>query len=80
MLTKNYSKGSLIMSFDKLRTNGKVLIPFVVSREPVERSNHEWNQLVQKLPKIMLRLTLFILLFGMNISYADEPTVVVLHM
>ncbi len=68
------------MSFDKLRTNGKVLIPFVVSREPVERSNHEWNQLVQKLPKIMLRLTLFILLFGMNISYADEPTVVVLHM
>jgi len=26
-------------SFDKLRTNGKSLIPFVVSL-----SNHEWNQ------------------------------------
>ena len=32
-----------IWSFDKLRTNGKVLIPFVVSL-----SNHERNQLVQR--------------------------------
>jgi hypothetical protein len=29
-------------SFDRLGTNGKELIPFVVSS-----SNHEWNQLTQ---------------------------------
>jgi outer membrane protein, multidrug efflux system len=34
--------GKLNKSFDKLRTSGKVLIPFVVSL-----SNHERNQLVQ---------------------------------
>ncbi len=32
-------------SFDKLRTNGNLLIPFVVSL-----SNHERNQLVQRFP------------------------------
>jgi hypothetical protein len=35
-------KETLIKSFDKLRTNGKLLIPFVVSL-----SNHERNQLNQ---------------------------------
>jgi coenzyme F420-reducing hydrogenase alpha subunit len=35
-------KESLNKSFDKLRTNGKCLIPLVVSL-----SNHERNQLVQ---------------------------------
>jgi hypothetical protein len=33
-------------SFDRLRTNGKSLIPFVVSL-----SNHERNQLIQRFPK-----------------------------
>ena len=48
-------KESLIKSFDKalvsvvegLRTNGNGLIPFVVNRELVERSNHERDQLTQ---------------------------------
>ena len=34
---------ALNKSFDKLRTNGNLLIPFVVSL-----SNHERNQLVQR--------------------------------
>jgi hypothetical protein len=34
---------ALNKSFDRLRTNGKLLIPFVVSL-----SNHEWNQLKLK--------------------------------
>jgi len=40
-------KEALNKSFDKLRTNGKLLIPFVVSL-----SNHERNQLVQRFPKV----------------------------
>jgi hypothetical protein len=36
-------KEPLIKSFDRLRTSGNVLIPFVVSL-----SNHEWNQLIQR--------------------------------
>jgi hypothetical protein len=40
------SREALITSFDKLRMNGKLLIPFVVSL-----SNHEWNQLVQRFPR-----------------------------
>jgi hypothetical protein len=48
---------SLNKSFDKillsvvegLRANGDGLIPFVVSGEFVERSNHEWNQLAKRL-------------------------------
>lgn len=40
------SREPLIKSFDKLRKNGKLLIPFVVSS-----SNHERNQLVQSIPK-----------------------------
>jgi len=39
-------KETLIKSFDKLRTNGKCLIPFVVSL-----SNYERNQLVQRFLK-----------------------------
>ncbi len=39
------SKEFLSKSFDKLRTNGKLLIPFVVSL-----SNHERNQLAQRFP------------------------------
>ncbi len=39
-------KEALNKSFDKLRTNGNLLIPFVVSL-----SNHERNQLVQRFPK-----------------------------
>jgi hypothetical protein len=42
----NILKESLNKSFDKLRTNGKCLIPLVVSL-----SNHERNQLVQGFPK-----------------------------
>jgi hypothetical protein len=38
-------KEVLNKSFDRLRTNGKCLIPFVVSL-----SNHERNQLVQAFP------------------------------
>jgi hypothetical protein len=39
-------KETLNKSFDRLRTNGKWLISFVVSL-----SNHERNQLVQSFPK-----------------------------
>jgi hypothetical protein len=39
-------KEALIKSFDELRTNGKLLIPFVVSL-----SNHERNQLNQSFLK-----------------------------
>ena len=39
----NTLRETLIKPFDKLRTNGKWLIPFVVSL-----SNHERNQLVQR--------------------------------
>ncbi len=34
-------------SFDKLRTNGKLLIPFMVMLSTVEASNHERNPFVQ---------------------------------
>ena len=40
---------TLNKSFDKLRTNGKLLIPFVVSL-----SNHERNQLVQRFLSLCL--------------------------
>ena len=49
------ARETLNKSFDKLRTNGKLLIPFVVSRELVERSNHERNQLVQRFPSLFKR-------------------------
>ena len=41
---------ALNKSFDKLRTNGKLLIPFVVSL-----SNHERNQLVQRFLRSLSR-------------------------
>lgn len=34
--------------FGRLRTNGKLLIPFVVSPELAEGSNHEWKPFVQR--------------------------------
>ncbi len=49
-VAENRLKEPLIKSFDKLRTNGKLLIPFVVSSafaEPVEASNHTHNRLNQ---------------------------------
>jgi len=36
---------ALIKSFDRLRTNGKLLIPFVVNL-----SNHERNRFIQRFP------------------------------
>jgi type IV pilus assembly protein PilX len=56
----NVAKEFLIKSFDRLRTNGKLLIPFVVSPSATLRralSNHEWNQLVQSFPKSTPRIT-----------------------
>jgi penicillin-binding protein 1C len=47
-------KKTLNKSFDKLRTNGKALIPFVVSlyhRHFLWSSNHEWNQFVGSILK-----------------------------
>jgi hypothetical protein len=41
----------LIKSFDKLRTNGKLLIPFMVSL-----SNYERNQLIQSFLRVILKL------------------------
>jgi hypothetical protein len=51
---------ALNKSFDRLRTNGNSLtyyvivlsIPFVVSHELVEWSNHDPNQFVQRLLKV----------------------------
>ncbi|MGK2915636.1 MAG: hypothetical protein ACSLE5_14525 [Porticoccaceae bacterium] len=55
-LNANGLKDALNMSFDHstgsgLRTNGKFLIPFVVSPEPVEGSNHERNRVIQSILK-----------------------------
>ena len=53
-------KETLNKSFDKLRTNGKVLIPFVVSlhlRHFLRSSNHERNQLVQRFHKLIQGVT-----------------------
>ncbi|MDP2827001.1 MAG: type II secretion system protein [Sulfuricellaceae bacterium] len=47
------AKESLIKSFDKLRTNGNYLIPFVVSL-----SNHQQNRINQRLPKNLHGFTL----------------------
>ena len=50
------AREALIKSFDKLRTNGKRLIPFVVSPSATLRralSNHEGNQLVQCFPSLV---------------------------
>jgi hypothetical protein len=41
LLPRQVVREALIKSFDKLRMNGNVLIPFVVSCELVEQSNHE---------------------------------------
>ena len=46
--TMNNAKKALNKSFDKLRTNGKLLIPFVVSL-----SNHERNPFIQRFPKLL---------------------------
>jgi len=46
-----FIKETLIKSFDKLRTNGKPLIPFVVSL-----SNHERNQLNQRFLNFLIGL------------------------
>lgn len=40
------AKETLSKSFDRLRTNGELLIPFVVSL-----SSHERNQLVRRFPQ-----------------------------
>jgi hypothetical protein len=48
-LAINSSIEALNKSFDKLRTNGKVLIPFIVSL-----SNHDRNQLVQRFLKALI--------------------------
>lgn len=48
----NNLQGISDKSFERLRTNGKLLIPPVVNRELVERSNHEWDKLVQSYLKL----------------------------
>ena len=55
----------------KLRANGKALITFVVSREFIERSNHQRNQLLQD----FLKLSYFVWLIAMVSlpSYAAVP-------
>jgi len=52
-------KETLNKSFDKLRTNGKALIPFVLSlhhRHFLWSSNHEWNQFVGSIFKSSSRI------------------------
>ena len=49
----------------------------IFPNEYLSLSNHEWNQLVLRLSKIVLSLPALILLFGMNISYADEPEITI---
>jgi hypothetical protein len=44
------ARETLIKSFDKLRMNGNLLIPFVVSL-----SNHERNQINQRVPSVVSR-------------------------
>ncbi|HEY9146231.1 MAG TPA: hypothetical protein VIN36_06060, partial [Thiobacillus sp.] len=55
------SKETLNKSFDRLRTNGEELIPFVVSLLNALLSKvegHERNQLIQHFPKWLLALLL----------------------
>ena len=47
------ARETLIKSFDKLRMNGNLLIPFVVSCELAEQSNHERNQINQRFPSLL---------------------------
>ena len=44
----DYFKEVLNKSFDRLRTNGQLLIPFVVMLSAVEASNHERNPFIQR--------------------------------
>ncbi len=66
------SRKTLNKSFDKLRTNGKFLISFVVSL-----SNHERNQLVQRFPGASINHgyagVLALLLCGTAASAAQLP-------
>jgi cytochrome c peroxidase len=62
-------KGTPHKSFDKLRTNGEGLIPFVVSL-----SNHERNQLVQKPLNEEYALFTDNNLHNTGIGYADAMT------
>ena len=52
------ARETLIKSFDRstgsrLRMNGNLLIPFVVSCELAEQSNHERNQINQRFPSLL---------------------------
>ena len=73
------TKETLNKSFDKLRTNGKRLISFVVSPSMLLRtglSNHMANQLVQRFPKpvfkqcglSMIELMVFIVVVGVAVT------------
>jgi len=43
------------MSFDRLRTNGKFLIPFMLGPELIEGSNHGRNPVGQSIPRHRVR-------------------------
>ena len=60
----NLFRESLIKSFDKLMTNCKILILFVVSHELVEWSNHDRNQLVQR--SLSIKHVIFQIKFEVN--------------
>jgi copper resistance protein B len=62
-------KETLNKPFDKLKTNGEKLIPFVVSL-----SNHEWNQLIQKLlnPKALHKMVFVFLALIFTTAWAEE--------
>jgi hypothetical protein len=57
-----FIKETFIQSFDKLKTNAKELIPFVVSLSNAllsEIEGHEWNQLVQGFLNVKGKLTVW---------------------
>ena len=68
-LRSTAAREPLNKSFDRLRTNGKLLIPFVVSL-----SNHEWTQLVQRFPKRTVLSALPALLGCLVMSAGAEPS------
>jgi len=63
LLIKPFDAPKEIPLGDRLRTNGKILIPFVVSRELAERSNHERNPLNQRFHKSSIAAWLLAAIF-----------------
>ena len=73
-------KKSMNESFDRLRTNGKLLIPFVVMLRLSKHRNHERNPLIQHLPRLAAAFcaVLIILSTAQAQTYPVKPVRIIL--